>query len=323
VNGGPRVADVDLDRLADYVGGALRDTSAEDEVRGLVADDPAWREAFTRLSGLDEVVRENLRALGREGQAGHDVTVSMPEEVTERLGAALARLRAVDAPGTATPTGAVRRPVSPRPGSRRPAGRRATRFRSRLTVVGAVVAGLAAVVIGIAVAVPVLGPDRSDQRATTDRFAGANGTPMGSPGEARIASAPVMLNTGTDYTAETLASAAAAGAAMAPKKGLRTLDEKPADQAADGGLEERYGAAAPDGLGRLRTPEALAACLTTVVSRHGGEPVLVDYARYNGEPAVIVVLSLPGTAVNDPLVVALGPECGTDGDSHERSAAHG
>jgi hypothetical protein len=53
----------------------------------------------------------------------------------------------------------------------------------------------------------------------------------------------------------------------------------------------------------------LPGCLNAIVARHGGRPTLVDYAHYEGRPAVIVVLTGPdGTRV-----VAAGPNCGATG----------
>ena len=40
---------VDLDLLADYVGGALDGTPDQERVAGLVSTDPAWRRAFEML----------------------------------------------------------------------------------------------------------------------------------------------------------------------------------------------------------------------------------------------------------------------------------
>ena len=41
---------VDIDLLADYIGGALAGTPDESAVAALVADDPAWREAYVPTS---------------------------------------------------------------------------------------------------------------------------------------------------------------------------------------------------------------------------------------------------------------------------------
>src|SRR4051812_2974836 len=78
--GGPRV---DLDRLADFVGGALDGTPDAEAVRHLITSDPVWADAYTALVSADEVVRGQLHDLGSEAPA-------VPDDVLQRLDAALA-----------------------------------------------------------------------------------------------------------------------------------------------------------------------------------------------------------------------------------------
>jgi hypothetical protein len=61
----------------------------------------------------------------------------------------------------------------------------------------------------------------------------------------------------------------------------------------------------PAGLSRLTDPAQLRACLDDIVAGQGGRVSQVDYARYQGNPALIV--SLVGGRVS---VVAAGPDCG-------------
>src|SRR5437762_2651621 len=75
--------DVDLDRLADYVGGALDGTPEADAVADLVATDPRWSAAYSGLIDADLAVRSDLAAVAREPQP-------MPPDVLSRLTAALA-----------------------------------------------------------------------------------------------------------------------------------------------------------------------------------------------------------------------------------------
>jgi hypothetical protein len=73
---------VDLDRLADYVGGALDGTSDEAEVRHLVETDPEWTDAYEALLLADGLVSADLGRLGQEAPP-------MPADVVARLDAAL------------------------------------------------------------------------------------------------------------------------------------------------------------------------------------------------------------------------------------------
>jgi hypothetical protein len=57
-------------------------------------------------------------------------------------------------------------------------------------------------------------------------------------------------------------------------------------------------------LQRLHSTSELSACLTAVTAAHGGTVTAVDFARYNGQSALIVTLTDPG------LRVAAGPNCG-------------
>jgi len=63
----------------------------------------------------------------------------------------------------------------------------------------------------------------------------------------------------------------------------------------------------PEKLGRLVDRSALTACLVQVSAAYGGVPTSVDYARYEGQPALIV--QIPSAH----LVVAVGPDCGLPG----------
>ena len=75
-------AEVDIDLLADYIGGAL-DGPAAAEVTRLVAEDPRWRETYELLAPGMAEVGAGLRALGAHVEP-------MPADVAARLDAALA-----------------------------------------------------------------------------------------------------------------------------------------------------------------------------------------------------------------------------------------
>jgi len=73
---------VDIDLLADYVGGALDGTPDETAVSTLIAEDAAWRDAYARLTEGVTAVTGELQRLG-------SVAEPMPVDVIARLDAAL------------------------------------------------------------------------------------------------------------------------------------------------------------------------------------------------------------------------------------------
>lgn len=87
---GPEFSEVDIDRLADYVGGALDGTPDEAEVASLVAGDPAWRAAHDALTAGMASVAAGLGALAAE---------AMPADIAVRLDSALAGLPPLDRTG--------------------------------------------------------------------------------------------------------------------------------------------------------------------------------------------------------------------------------
>jgi hypothetical protein len=106
-----------------------------------------------------------------------------------------------------------------------------------------------------------------------------------------------VLHSGTDYTPQNLATAlgnSRADTATKPK------DAAPGPQAAAG---------ADSALARLENPQALRDCLGAILAAHDGTASTVDYARFQGRPALIVVLATG----NRNLVVVVGPTCGVNG----------
>jgi hypothetical protein len=93
---------VDIDLLADYIGGALSGTPDESVVATLIADDPAWQAAYESLSGGMAAVSAELGRLEAE---------PMPAEVIARLDAALAS--PIDPPISSTTDSPVHSPADP------------------------------------------------------------------------------------------------------------------------------------------------------------------------------------------------------------------
>ncbi|MGI5146494.1 hypothetical protein ACQEVC_08940 [Plantactinospora sp. CA-294935] len=93
---GGQFREVDLDLLADYVGGALDGTPDEVEIARLVDQDPAWAEAFADLTAGLDAVRLDLAGLAA-------AQTPMPPLVVDRLSSALA---GAATPGTSDPAAA-------------------------------------------------------------------------------------------------------------------------------------------------------------------------------------------------------------------------
>lgn len=68
------------------------------------------------------------------------------------------------------------------------------------------------------------------------------------------------------------------------------------------------GSGAADPLARLRQPAALAACVRTLTGGRPADPLAVDYASYQGRPAVVVVL--PGPHAQTVVVYVAPATCG-------------
>ncbi|GAB3966369.1 hypothetical protein [Plantactinospora veratri] len=94
---GGQFREVDLDLLADYVGGALHGTPDETEIARLVDQDPAWAEAYAALTAGLDAVRLDLAAWAAE-------PTPMPSPVLDRLVTALAGAAAPDSTGPSTGT---------------------------------------------------------------------------------------------------------------------------------------------------------------------------------------------------------------------------
>jgi hypothetical protein len=294
--------EVDLDLLADYIGGALDGTSEAAAVERLIADDPAWSRAYAETSDAMAAVSIDLGAL-RDNQD------RMPAEVLGRLEAALT-------------------PVLPEEGGKvielAPRRRWARHF--------APVAVAAGVLVCVGLGVAVLRPG-SDHRDNATSFSGGRGdsgaAPAAAPvspelsagepaqkaapkGEAgspgafahdSITGTPPVLATGTDYTADTL---------------TRLTDTARAAQAVPPATPSGS-TAVPQQLRRLTDPAALTACLDEIRGAYGQPAAavrLVDLARFDGSAAVVVLLP-------DRVWVS-GPDCGRAGpDTRDSTPTQG
>ena len=338
---GAEFSEVDIDLLADYVGGALDGTPDEAAVAARIADDPAWRAAYQELTGSMASVTAGLRALAAE---------PMPTDIAVRLTAALADLSPLTRPtaqsaalqsGAAQPdtaqsgaaqsgaarSGAAAVPTAEAAGS---GGRRVTavgdphrRHRSKRAGVFAgdrrrwagpiAVAAGALVVAGIGFgSLLTRSPDSASDTASTAGGAPAapenapmlDSSPSGARSAGGLAVPPAerqIYASGVDYQPGSLADVAGrATRATSPKRAPASAE----DQA--------YAQQTPAGLERLTDRTALDGCLDAIARQNGDGAITVltvDYARYQGDPAVVVTFR----AGNGTWAWVSGPDCGTPG----------
>ena len=246
-------------------------------VRELIDTDAAWARAYAGLTAAGPRLDSALSQLGG---------APIPDDVAERLSAALA----VQEPPRDTGTAKV---VD-----------LSTRRRWARPAVGVVAAAAVAAAIfgGIAQLSPTSGPSANKgTSANSEPFLSSGGAP-GAAGPATLA----VRHSGTNYTAQTLRDAD------------RTVPG-PAPSAAGAQNSDRdLAPAAPEaGLSRLTDSGELLTCLAAVTHRYGGAPVSVDYANYQGAPALIVVLVVDGSR----RIVVAGPNCGLPGAGADVRAA--
>lgn len=308
---GAEFSGVDIDLLADYVGGALDGTPDEATVSALIAGDAAWREAYDQLSGGVAAVTGQLQQLGSAPE-------HMPDDVLARLDQALVAASA----GTLVAinaSGAPGAPAAMEPGTDGAAPERhpvavASRSRSKRArrLRWAAPAGIAAGVLAFAGFAVQQGVS-TDSSADTSSAAGSDverpamGTEAGAPLELALPTGPVpVTETGAEYSRASLGRS---------DRTMITTETPPAQ-------DDTSGKSAPSGaqpfeanadpFDRLRVQAALRACIDAIAAQHGaGEivPQSIDFARYEGTPAVIVQF----TAAGGSWVWASGPACGTRG----------
>ena len=194
-----------------------------------------------------------------------------PAGLDERLLAAVARERR-----TQTSAGAAN--VLPLPAGRRPPA----------WLTGAAAAAALIGVVGGGIALLPHGAPRTQSSSATASTAGTAGLVV-----RRLASGTGYRKVGPSFASALplLLGAASPGAVAGPQ--LKTDERK---------------AGAVDPLGRLRDEGALAGCLASLTTPEDpGVPLAVDYATYEGAPAIIVVLPSPKPATVDVYVV--GPAC--------------
>jgi hypothetical protein len=281
------LSDSELDRLADYTVDVLEPHDAA-EVERLVRTDPQWAAAYRDLVDADAAVRADLSAVAATGP--------MPADVVARIDDALADLgRGPGRAATVTPIGSAR-----------------SRRRRAYTGLGVAAATIVAVGGGFIALRPGIVTDNAftaSRGGQADNAVAPAAQPELAPPVAGSAVSGVpTLSTGTDYQPGTLGQFARRSlAAPAPQDALKS-GQVPADVAE----------AAPGPLARLTGSDALASCLGAVLTQHPGTVAALDYARYRGEPALVIAVRQVGGVV----VVAVGGACGLAGPD-ERAVVPG
>lgn len=266
------------DALCDFDEGLLAGTPAEADVQSHVAGCAFCADFIALLSST----REQLAALP---------AVPMPADVVERIHAALATEAAVDAEQASQPAAAVTSLDAAR-SSRRSRGPRWTRGA------GAVAAGIALLMAG-AVGFSALNSGNEKSGTISSSIEGGN-------------SAPKSDGSGRDALAQNYTRATLADGVRALVTGRSAAVGVPQTKSASPqplGTQQQDKVGPPD-LARLRSPAQLAACIAELTGRPGVAPLAVEYATYEGEPAVIIVLPDADPAVVQAWVV--GPGCSTD-----------
>jgi hypothetical protein len=334
------VSAVDLDLLADYVGGALDGTPQKATVERLVSADPAWARAYADLSAATESVRTRLSSLGA-------VDDLMPADVIARLDAALESLGASpQASGSARSAegGLMTEHVAPlravpdkpdddldEPGAAGGdrvvvplAGRRRwVRWAAPVAVAAGV---LACVGIGVTVFQQQQQSSKSSSTAASTRDNAAKapydtsggGTGSQGAGAASTRADAQWSATGTSYRADTVVSAVTARAQAGPAA---------ADPGASAGVKSQplseNAAAVPAELRDFMSTATLNNCLDAIAAAHGRPPTVfafVDFARFAGSPAIVT--SLVG-GDGQHWVWVSGPQCGRGGADTRFSAQAG
>jgi hypothetical protein len=331
------MTDADLDRLADFLAGALDGTPAEAEVRQRLAAEPTFAAAMERLVAASASVSDDLRAFAGNPEP-------MPADVADRIEAALGAAGAGGRVGPDNHTDRASsdrassdrarpdqaRPDQARPDQTRPdqarhggtgpgrpdgpgrrtRGQRLGRGRGRAIAMSA--AAVAVLVLVAGVLVPQL-----SHTATSKSTAGSAANRQGSSSIFKSeGQAPRLVSSGNDYTRQTVGtildslSAAPAVAGDGYSQGSLPMGPRVVSGSGAGAAE----------LSRLADRSALATCLGAVLGRHGGVVTLVDYARFDGQPALVVLLQNVQEAPGGQFVVVVGPACGQSGGTDERFA---
>jgi hypothetical protein len=285
---------VDLDRLADYAAGVLDPTVAA-EVERHVRTDDRWARALDALVTADEAVRAELHDLAASDPA------RMPTDVAGRIEDAL-------------------RDIVPESSVVSLAGARVKRRGGHRRFVTGIAAAAATLVLVLCGVTFVRGGLTQNDSGTTaggapqaengDRGAAPPGAALTTDGGALADASVLVISTGINYTQQELRNLTAKRPTWTPLSTYLGGKAGP-DAAHELSVPDPVAQAAPRPLSRLTGKTALAACLAAIRDRYPGVPALIDYAQYEGRPALIV--SVVQTGRSATTVVAVGGSCGIGG----------
>jgi len=321
------MTDADLDRLADFLAGALDGTPAEAEVRQRLEDEPTLASALERLAAASASVSDDLRAFAGNAEP-------MPADVADRLDAALAAAGDIGTPDPAGARGGAvldHRLDQARSDGARPDGARPDRGHPRSTgpsradspgrrtrgqrlgrgrVIAMGVAAAAALVLVAGILIPQMSRDVTSSTAGSAANHEDSSSVLGSERQG-----PQLVSSGNDYTRQTIGTVLGSlSAAPTAAEGYSQTSPPMGPRVVSGS------GTGPAELGRLEDRTGLASCLSAVVVRHGGVVTLVDYARFEDQPALVVLLHGVQQAHGGQFVVVVGPACGQSGGTDERFA---
>jgi hypothetical protein len=322
---GAEFSEVDFDRLADYVGGALIGTPDGAAVAALIAGDPAWQAAHAELVEAMASVGAELNALGalpepmpaelaRRIDATFTSAVSDPAPIDPELAAPAVPFVVTPGPDAASERHLAAVPDQGLDRAKRPsvaARRRRLRWAAPIAAAAGVIAFLG---VGINYLNGQSG-SRSDDSASSAAGAGS-GEAHDDSGDSKLA-APLAAGSPQAAPAQILASGQDYQRATLGSAGVIWQDDPRSTTAkAPRALPGETGP-----LARLLPADALAACLQAIAQQNAAGQLLsvwaVDYARLEGSPALIVRF----TAANGQWVWATGPDCGLSGAGAARLAA--
>jgi hypothetical protein len=165
---------------------------------------------------------------------------------------------------------------------------------------------------GAVLALPRLAsPERATSTAARPAMpdsAGGAGAPAASDAGGTAPSL-ALLSSGRDYQPGTVRG-------VAPQVAAQAAPNDRGQQSVPGAKEVAPLAAptaVPDPLRRLAEPSALAACVSAITREYGGQVTLVDFARFQGSPALVVLLTGAFHTPGRQWVVVVGPRCGQGG----------
>ena len=303
--GGPPLSPTghpETDQLADFSAEVLR----SDEAAAIEAHVGSCAWCQRRLDSFEEV-RAALTS---------QPSPAMPADVAARIDATLRE--------TPMPEAAAAQPARQQP-TTEPAASRLRPWRGRSGTGLATLAAAASVALLISgvVAGALHLHNRSDSGNATTASGAAGGAAGGATSESALPRSYTTRHSGTNYTTDNLAAAVpgligapsagtASGAAAGPTTGTATggtgstADSAPAPRAAPAQAASDSAA-----LQRLTQPPALFECIAGLTERprNAVVPLAVDFARFQGKPAAVIVLPSP----NHPGSVeawVVGPGCG-------------